>query len=442
MRVRRTQATARTTRRALTTTAGSVSAAVLFFLVACARIEPPPGGPPDAEPPQLLATYPDSLVVLPTFDDEVEFRFDEVVSEGATPSRGLGTGDLEKLVMLSPSTEVPEVRWRRSRITVRPADGWQRGRVYRVQLLPGLTDLRNNRTADTATITFTTGAPIPDRTLRGRAIDWSTGRPAAAALVEAILFPDSLPYRAVADSSGRFVLGPLPDGEYVVYGVLDQNTNRRRDPREAFDSTRLAAGESDVGELWAFVHDTTPPRIRTVTMADSMSANVELTQPLDPTQRLDPEAARVLLLPDSTPVEVRSVHLRTVDDSLMGRARAPDTAAAAPPDTVRAAPPDTIGRAAPPDTLRPREPAALAGRPPLTDRLVLRVAEPWRPGARYAVEIQGVRNVTGVTGDVRGGLIVPEKPVTPPDTLGVPVLPDSLVPDTLAPPPGDSAPRP
>jgi hypothetical protein len=42
--------------------------------------------------------------------------------------------------------------------------------------------------------------------------------------------------------------------------------------------------------------------------------------------------------------------------------------------------------------------------------LVVRVRQPWKPGGRYAVEVRGVRNVTGITGDVRGTLAVPERP--------------------------------
>ena len=77
--------------------------------LACARIEPPPGGPPDTSPPQLLATRPDSFARIPGFRGSVEFRFDEVISEGSSANEGTGTGDLEKLVILSPSTKVPDV---------------------------------------------------------------------------------------------------------------------------------------------------------------------------------------------------------------------------------------------------------------------------------------------------------------------------------------------
>jgi hypothetical protein len=52
--------------------------------------------------------------------------------------------------------------------------------------------------------------------------------------------------------------------------------------------------------------------------------------------------------------------------------------------------------------------AQLTSRPALTNMLVLRPAAPFRPGTRYSVEIRGVRNVTGVTGDVVGTLVIPE----------------------------------
>jgi hypothetical protein len=391
-----------------------------FLLLACARIEPPPGGPPDAAPPQLVRTTPDSFASLPDFSEDVEFSFDEVISEGSSPNQGTGSGDLEKLVILSPTKEVPQVRWRRNRITVRPDEGWQRDRVYRVELLPGVTDLQRNRSDRGALVTFSTGAPRPRTTFEGTVVDWTSGRPAPAALVVATLLPDSLPYLGLADSAGHFSLGPLPPGEYIVSGVLDENRNHLADPREAFDSVRVPRGRDSALELWAFVHDTAPPRIRTVTPSDSVSAVVEFTQALDPRQRIPLSAVRVSLLPDSTPVRIASVLPRPQDDSVNAkRPAAPDSAKA---DTT-AAP-----RQPPAPGARPRgpRPAAekLTSRPPLTDQLVIRPAAPWRPGGRYTVEIRGVRNVTGVAGDVVGALVVPERP--PRDSLTSPA--DSLKP--------------
>jgi hypothetical protein len=370
-----------------------------------------------------------------------EFQFDEVISEGGAPNRGEGTGGLEKLVILSPTTRVPEVSWKRSRITVRPKEGWRPNRVYRVQLLPGITDLRNNRTEDGAVLTFTTGAPRPQLTLQGQVVDWNTSRPAGGALVVATLLPDSLPYRGVADSSGRFSLGPLPSGEYLVTGVLDQNQDQRQDAREAYASTRLPRGKSDVGELWAFAHDTTAPRIQTVTVDDSVSATVTFSQKLDPRQRLSPRDVRLRLLPDSVPVTVASILPKPVDDSLNRRTTPSDTAAV--PDTLES---DSVGarpRVGP--GARGRTPAGetLTSRPPLFDRLVLRVPKPWAPGSRLVLEARGVRNVNGIAGNAVGVVAVPEKPKpTPGDTSKVKGRRDSVRARTPGrPPPSPAPPR-
>jgi hypothetical protein len=384
----------------------------LAALAACARIEPPPGGPADRAPPRLIATRPDSMATLPGFKGNVEFQFDEVISEGGTPNRGEGTGGLEKLVLLSPTNEVPDVSWKRSRITVRPKEGWRSNRVYRVQLLPGVTDLRNNRSDQGAVLTFTTGAPRPQNILKGIVVDWTSSRPAANALVVATLLPDSLPYRSVADSSGRFSLGPIPPGDYLLTGVLDQNQNLRQDGREAYGSSRVPRGRSDAGELWAFVHDTNPPRIQTITVDDSVSATVAFSQMLDPRQRLTPKDARLRLLPDSTPVPIASLLPKAVDDSINHRQPARDSTAA---DTL--APRDSAPRGRRPARARAPVNEALTSRPPLSDRLTLRVPRPWRPGSRLVLEVRGVRNVTGVPGTAVGVVAVPERPKpTPQDT--------------------------
>ena len=160
-------------------------------------------------------------------------------------------------------------------------------------------------------------------------------------------------------------------------------------------------GKSEVGELWAFVHDTNPPRIQTVTADDSVSATVAFTQMLDPRQRLTPKDARLRLLPDSTPVAVASLLPKPVDDSLHGRAAAPDTTAPDTLETRDSLPPGK--KPAPTPTPRPQRSEVLTSRPPLFDRLTLRVPRPWAPGSRLVLEIRGIRNVTGDSGNGRGG---------------------------------------
>lgn len=392
-------------------------------VAACAKVEPPPGGPPDTTPPQLVGVFPDSVVSLPGFHGEVEFRFDEVVSEGSMAGNSGGTGDLQRLIILSPSTRAPKVDWKRSRIGVRPSEGWQPDRTYRVELLPGITDLRNNRaTRMQRVVTFSTGGPVPADTLRGRIMDWTTGRPVPQGLVEALLMPDSLSYRARADSAGNFEVAPLPAGTYLVYGVVDQNSSLRRDPREAFDSATVTSN-NPARTLWTFPHDTTPPRLRQATALDSLTVQLEFSQPLDPAQHLDTSIVTVRRLPDSARVAVAALVSSRVRDSLQRAERHDSTAAILTP-------PAAVQRDSAP------------GREPLIDQLILELAAPMDSAGKYAVELRGVRNVTGIAADVRGVFVAPVprpqlRPTGPDSMPADSLLPDSLraKPETLPPTP-------
>lgn len=376
----------------------------LMVLAGCARIEPPPGGPPDTAPPRLESTSPEPMAALPGFDGEVEFRFSEVISEGSVASQGTGMGDLERLVVLSPTTRVPEVRWRRNRITVRPREGWQPNTVYRVELLAGITDLRNNRSTEGGTvITFTTGGTVPTDTLRGRVWDWTTGHPAVGALIEAALLPDTLIYRFVADSNGTFALSPLPSGTYLVTAALDPERDRRRTGREAFDSTRITTGRADSLELWMFPHDSTGPRLAEITSTDSLSIRLRFSQLLDPYQALDSVSVTLHALPDSTSVPTGPLLREAVFDSLyrIPPRAAPDSLA---PDTAAAS--DSIGARADSGLKGPGAPALLPSRPTLSDRLMVRATTPLVPERSYAVVVRGIRNASGVRSDAFGVLQV------------------------------------
>jgi len=414
-------------------------AGACLLLTACARMGPPAGGPDDTAAPKLLGTVPESLGVYPGWKQDVEFRFDEVVSEGSTPNQGLGTGDLEKLVLLSPSREVPVVRWKRDRITVHPREGWQRNRVYRVELLPGLTDLRRNRSDTSTVLTFSTGGELPADTLQGLAIDWVQGGPARGALVELVRLPDSLVYRTVTDSSGRFRIGPLPRSRWMVFSAMDQNRNLRREQRESYDSAAAAEGTSRVPVLWLIPRDTVGPRIVSITPNDSMSATVAFSQPLDPSQRIDSSAVRFMLQRDSSPVPFRSLLPKTQDDSLqkLAQARADSIRAAADTAQRDAAPVKPGGPGPRPpgrpvgEGLRPdaETDSIIATRPRLTDKMVLRVDRAFQFDTRYLLEVRGLRSAAGIAADSRAALAIPK-----PRAGAAPAAADSL-----APPAPDSA---
>ena len=124
---------------------------VVLSAAACASPGMPPGGPEDHVPPKLVSVSPDTNATN-VRASSVTFRFDEVVSE-----RPGAASSLDKLVVLSPSDGAARVRWRRSRIQVRPRRSFRPNTTYTVTLLPGIADLRGNIHTTPFTTTFSTG---------------------------------------------------------------------------------------------------------------------------------------------------------------------------------------------------------------------------------------------------------------------------------------------
>jgi Big-like domain-containing protein len=401
---------------------------------ACANQGDPPGGPPVTVPPKVLRTTPESGAVVPDLKGDAIIQFDQVIDE-MPPSGGGGTGTisgLAKQIVLSPVAGDVHVSWHHSSIHVRPEEGWKRNRVYHLELLPGIVDLRRNVTKRGKLIVFSTGPAMPSAVLTGTALLWVEQRPLAQAVIRAAPLPDTVAYITVSDSAGDFRLERVPPGRYLVQAIQDQNNNRRADRREAFDTVTVAVDSSASALLWLFVHDTTPPRVKSVDPVDSTALRVVFSQPLDPHRAVDTGQVRVFALPDTTPVAVRALYGSMQYDSIQARARATadslrrardttarrdttahprapgarrDTGAvsrAAAAQRAPAAPRDTGARV---DTTRIRN--LLKQRPVPTDRLVVQTAQPLAPGGKYLVRVRGATNLTGVTANAQGVLVVP-----------------------------------
>ncbi|MGH7537638.1 MAG: Ig-like domain-containing protein, partial [Gemmatimonadales bacterium] len=334
---------ARTARRARRQALGA-GLLVIALAAACANTGPPPGGPPDEKPPLILGVYPESGAVLPELRGDAVIQFDGVIDElsGGAPSPGSPGAGLGSRVLLSPTAGPVKVSWHRSAIHVKPKEGWKRGRVYHLEVLPGIADLRRNLTKDRRTIVFSTGPALPHAQLAGIAVQWVEQRALPGGLIQAVPLPDTIAYLTVADSAGTFRLGSLPPGRYAVFAVQDQNGNRQRDRREAYDSTLVMLDSSAAVVLWTFAHDTIGPRLRQAEPVDSTAARLTFSQPLDPALPLDSLEVRLLALPDSTPLAVRALLTSAGYDSLTARERAAADSARAAADTAKPARRDTL----------------------------------------------------------------------------------------------------
>jgi hypothetical protein len=354
----------------------------------CASPMPPPGGPPDTAEPTILSVTPDSgaVNVLPR---AVVFTFDEVIAE-----RGTGPTGMAGSVLVSPVSGETSVAWSRDQLYVRTSKGFRPNAVYTVTLVPGLADLRGNVMKVGRTVVFSTGGDIPDTRVTGIAFDWVKGTPITKGYVEAIRRADSTVYLALTDSSGRFAMRHLPQGEYTLQAVSDANSNRRLEPREPWASTTVTLQDSVAAELLAFVHDTLGPRISAFALTDSQTVRLTFDQPLLPELVLAPELFAIVgTSADSLPVPIAAVYTSAAFDSVSRLRRQQRGDSAAAPDSSPPVRPITPAQpSAPRDTAPPRARPSKAS--PISD-VVLSLSQSLAPGTRYVVRSVGVRGLLG-----------------------------------------------
>jgi hypothetical protein len=367
----------------------------------CASASPPPGGPEDHAPPQLVRVTPDTNAVNVTAKN-VSFSFDETIND-----RGSGAQELGRRFLISPSDGAPRVSWHRSRIDVRPRDGFRPNTAYSVSMLPGLSDLRGNAMKSSAKVVFSTGPTIPGGVINGTVFDWAAERPAPLALIQA-LTPDSTLYLDQADSTGNFAVKPLPPGRYLVRAIIDANGNRGLDRSEAFDTLTVDVPLNSPIELRAAQRDTLPPRLATVNATDSVSLRVTFDHPLEPTQQITPDMF-VLSGGDSVPIAIARVLTPAQE---LERTRLAQQAAA---DSMRRA--DSLAGKVLPPPPRPATPAAKPARKPSVpapfNSLLLEVAKPLAHSARYRLVARGVRGINGRQTESERTFTTPNPPPPP-----------------------------
>lgn len=355
----------------------------------------PPGGPERTVPPALLNVSPDSGAVNVQLRSAV-FEFDVVVND-----RSGGAGGIQSLFLVSPSGGAPRVRWRRSRVEVRPGEDFRANTAYSITMLPGVADLRGNVITSPRTIVFSTGPVIPPFQVMGRVFDWSNERIAPNAFVQVTRLPDSLRYVGAADSTGQFTIGPLEEGTYIVRAVLDNNRNRGADPGEPWDSLQVTVrGSSPFLELLAAQRDTIAPRLLTVTAPDTVTIIASFDRPLSPDLPLTPASFRVIDA-DSTRLLIARVLTRARSDAERVARDSAARADSAARDTTRR---DTTARGRR-QTVPSRAPTSTApaqirpSRPAPARDIVIRLdtINPLRRGASYRVVALNAMGLLGAT---------------------------------------------
>ncbi|HEX6316367.1 MAG TPA: Ig-like domain-containing protein [Gemmatimonadaceae bacterium] len=384
-------------------------------LLGCAQAGMPPGGPPDTEPPRIVRITPDSNA-LNVRRNSIAFEFDEVVSE-----RPLGVPGLAELFIVSPSLGPSAVSWRRTSVEITPRGGLRPNTTYTVRMLPGLLDLDNNADSTGLTLVFSTGPSLATGEVSGRVFDWVAARPAPNALVEAVLLPDSLRFTTAADSSGRYVITHLPEGQFLLRALIDQNRNGAADPRELLDTVTVTLSDSLQRDMLAAVRDSLGVGLATAELRDSLTLRVSLDRPLDtlfvPSRRYfsirDADSTvipfdTILTQAEVDRIAADSARARTVQDSVRraivaDSIRAADTTRATPPAPTT--PPRPTGRrpgaaTAPPPAAPPDTSARIIPRPAQripVNVLYIKFAAPLPPSTTFRLTADSLRSITGAT---------------------------------------------
>jgi hypothetical protein len=289
-------------------------------------------------------------------------------------------------------------------------------------MMKGVADLRGNVRNAGASTFFSTGTTVPRTRIAGTVFDWLTGIPAAGALIESFVPPDTLhPYVALADSLGGFVIEHVVPARYTVRAYMDRNKNLGIDPSEPWDSVGVTLTDSMRTTLVIFVHDTVPPRIRDVRVLDSLRLSVSFDKPIDPTLTLGVTNFAVVA-PDSSRVPIVSAGPPAKDTTSPTN----PAAGANPPSganpvsggnpPTRANPVTRPGaRRAPTPAQRDTSPAPspVMPRPLPISEVVIKLQHPLTTKIIYHIRAIGIRGLTGRIGDSEHSYTAPA-PAPPP----------------------------
>lgn len=429
----------------------------------------------------MISTQPDTFGELSDLNGSVRFQFDERISEN------VAGGDLASAVSVSPQTGEVRVGHGRSSLTVSLEGGFQPGLVYRVALLPVVSDLFGNPMLNAFELVFSTGGdPGPTATVAGEVWDRITGQAVRGATVQAV-GPDSLVHVAMADDQGVFAFRYLPTGDFLLTGYQDQDRDREPGSLESSGSLSagVASGDTLLIEIPILAPDTTPAVAGSAQALDSVTIVVEFDDYLDPEAAVDEVDLSVTREVGGAPTIARLLHeidyvryVNDIADSLAvldsidaaARAEAAAEAAAAAADSAAAALPDSTADAADSVAVEPglapdttsvdlggdtAEPAAdmtaqtveapparatppRLDRPPADDRpgvrppgrrLVGLLDGPLQPGD-YQVQAGSVVNINGLAGGGGEAQLIYEPPPPPGDSLDGAA--DAAAPDSAA----------
>jgi hypothetical protein len=193
---------------------------VLFF--SCAKIVAPDGGPKDTEAPKLIDADPIVGSVL-TKPNEIVLNFDEYVQ----------IGDLTKIQINPYISKLPDIYLKQKKLIIDFKAPLRDSMTYSINFNNEISDLNEKNIYKDLEYVFATGDHIDSLTYTGVVVDAIEDKPINDVIVGLYanlgidsLFQKEPPlYYDRTDSSGRFVLKYLRNGDYLLRALVDANSN-------------------------------------------------------------------------------------------------------------------------------------------------------------------------------------------------------------------------
>ena len=220
---------------------------VLLFTFSCARISSPPGGPEDKEPPVLISSIPTDGQTNYS-ESTITLTFDESVTTKA----------IETNLIITPSiTGSFKTKVKRNKIELSFDSTWRENTTYSLNFGNTIADLNEGNQPSNLYLSFSTGPTIDSLSVSGTITNLYSTEPVENALVSLYTTQDTIDitsgkalYYTKTDSAGNYKFQNLPNGNFLVYGVVDKNNNLKADTdKELYgflpDTVNLTSNQAD-----------------------------------------------------------------------------------------------------------------------------------------------------------------------------------------------------
>jgi hypothetical protein len=195
---------------------------LVFILVGCAQVVAPTGGERDVLPPKVVSSSPENGST--NFSKkEFTITFDEYIQ----------LNNISEELMVSPPLNYrPDVSIKGKSMVVEITDTLIENTTYSFNFGSALKDNNEGNELMDFQYAFSTGSQIDSLTVSGLALDAFTIEPTEKMLVMLYANPkDSTPYIELpryvtkTNKQGEFTINNIKAGEYLIFGLIDQNRN-------------------------------------------------------------------------------------------------------------------------------------------------------------------------------------------------------------------------